>query len=59
MVDQLEEVENLRIKDFVVKHFSHSINVYLAGSNVCVQIQTDERYADVLTSDRYAVGFDG
>jgi len=34
----LEEVENLPIGDFGVKHFSPSINVYLAGADVRVQL---------------------
>ena len=45
-VDQLEVVEALLAEAFTVKHFPHGLNVYLAGSDVRVQIQTDARYVD-------------
>jgi hypothetical protein len=44
-VDQLDSVEMLLAQEFQLKHFPHSLNVYLSGSDVRVQIQTDERYA--------------
>ena len=45
-VEQLQDVEALLAESFEVKRFPHSLQVYLAGSDVRVQIQTDERYAD-------------
>ncbi len=45
-VDQLEAMEALLAESFEVKHFPHRLKVYLAGSDVRVQIQTDKRYAD-------------
>ena len=42
---QLDQVESLLRKHFVVQRFPHSLNVALAGSDLRVQIQTDERYA--------------
>jgi hypothetical protein len=42
---QLERVEELLSRDFIVKRFPHSLNVSLTGSDLRVQIQTDERYA--------------
>lgn len=42
---QLDQVEKLLTQHFDVKRFPHSINVALAGSDLRVQIQTDERYA--------------
>lgn len=43
-VHQLDQVEELLNHHFVVKRFPHSLNVALAGSDLRVQIQTDERY---------------
>ena len=43
-VDQLEKVESLLEKHFVVKRFPHSLNVSIPDSDLRVQIQTDERY---------------
>jgi hypothetical protein len=43
-VDQLDKVESLLEKHFVLKRFPHSLNVTLPESDVRVQIQTDERY---------------
>jgi len=45
-IEQLQDVEALLAESFEVKRFPHSLNVYLAGSDVRVQIQTDERYAE-------------
>jgi Nucleotidyl transferase AbiEii toxin, Type IV TA system len=44
-VHQLEQVEELLQRHFVLKRFPHSLNVSSAGSDLRVQIQTDERYA--------------
>ena len=47
-VDQIDEVEALFEKQFVVKRFPHSLNVTVPDSDVRVQIQTDERYGSFL-----------
>jgi hypothetical protein len=44
-IDQLDLVELLLTDSYKVKHFPHSLNVSLPGSDVRVQIQTDPRYA--------------
>ena len=44
-VDQLEQVEELLESHFDLKRFPHSLNVAMPGSDLRVQIQTDERYA--------------
>ena len=44
-VEQLEQVEALLGQHFDLKRFPHSLNVGLAGSDLRVQIQTDERYS--------------
>lgn len=44
-VHQLDQVRELLNRNFDVKQFPHSLNVSLAGSDLRVQIQTDERYA--------------
>jgi len=43
-VDQIEEVESLLDQRFVLKRFPHSLNITIPGSDVRVQIRTDERY---------------
>ena len=43
-VDQIDKVRELFEKHFVVKHFPHRLNVTIPGSDIRVQIQTDERY---------------
>jgi hypothetical protein len=43
-VDQLEEVEALLASHFEVKRFPHSLNIAMPGSDLRIQIQTDERY---------------
>lgn len=43
-VDQLEQVEILLGSHFEVKRFPHSLNISVSGSDLRVQIQTDERY---------------
>ena len=48
-VDQLGEVESLLAETFKLKHFPHSLNVYMTNSDLRVQIQTDLRYADFPT----------
>jgi hypothetical protein len=45
-VDQLAIVEAELARRFEVKHFPHSLNVYLPDSDLRVQIQTDPRYND-------------
>jgi len=44
-VHQISQVEELRQRHFVLKRFPHRLNVSSAGSDLRVQIQTDERYA--------------
>jgi hypothetical protein len=44
-VHQLDQVEELLNRHFVLKRFPHSLNISAAGSDLRVQIQTDERYA--------------
>jgi hypothetical protein len=43
-IDQLKDLETLLGGCYDIKHFAHSINVSMAGSDLRVQIQTDERY---------------
>jgi len=47
-VDQIEKVEELFEKHFVLKRFPHSLNVTIPDSDVRVQIQTDKRYSAFL-----------
>ena len=47
-VDQLETVDALLDKHFVLKRFPHSLNVTVPASDVRVQIQTDKRYGSFL-----------
>ena len=44
-VRQLDQARELLSRHFDVKQFPHSLNVSLTGSDLRVQIQTDERYA--------------
>jgi len=44
-VDQLKQVETLLESHFDLKRFPHSLNVAVSGSDLRVQIQTDERYS--------------
>ncbi len=44
VTNQVDKLEALFSKSFVVKRFPHSLNVTIPGSDVRVQIQTDERY---------------
>jgi hypothetical protein len=44
-VSQLGQVEELLNRHFVLKRFPHSLIISSAGSDLRVQIQTDERYA--------------
>jgi predicted nucleotidyltransferase len=44
-VDQLEQVEALLEPLFDLKRFPHSLNIAVSGSDLRVQIQTDERYS--------------
>jgi len=44
VVEQLEQIESLLAQNYRVTRFPHSLNVVLPGSDLRVQIQTDERY---------------
>jgi hypothetical protein len=44
--EQLAEVEHLLAQAFSLKRFPHSLNVAAPNSDLRVQIQTDERYAN-------------
>jgi hypothetical protein len=44
-VDQLKQVEALLEPHFDLKRFPHSLNIATSGSDLRVQIQTDERYS--------------
>lgn len=44
-VQQLDEAVSLLKKHFVLTRFPHSLNIEIPGSDLRVQIQTDERYA--------------
>lgn len=43
-VESLENLEIQLAERFIVKRFPHSLNISLPGSDLRVQIQTDERY---------------
>jgi len=43
-VDQMEEVAALLESHFDVRRFPHSLNIGMPGSDLRVQVQTDERY---------------
>jgi hypothetical protein len=45
-VDQIDKVDALFEKHFVLKRFPHSLNVTIPDSDVRVQIQTDKRYGE-------------
>lgn len=45
IVDSFEILERKLRERFVVKKFPHSLNISLPGSELRIQIQTDERYA--------------
>lgn len=47
-IHQIELVESLLEKRFVLKRFHHSLNISIPGSDLRVQIQTDERYGSFL-----------
>jgi hypothetical protein len=44
-VDQLEQVAALLESHFDVRRFPHSLNIGMPGSDLRVQVQTDERYS--------------
>ena len=44
-VDQLEQVEVLLQHRFDLRRFPHSLNIGMPGSDLRIQIQTDERYS--------------
>ena len=43
-IEQLEQVERLLRSHFEVKRFPHSLIVTMPGSDLRIQIQTDEQY---------------
>lgn len=43
-VESLDDLEKRLAERFTVKRFPHSLNISLPGSDLRVQIQTDERY---------------
>ena len=45
---QLDRVEKLLSKHFTLKKYPHSLNIALLGSDLRVQIQTDERYGEFI-----------
>ena len=45
-MEHLAQLETELARRFEVKHFPHWLNVYLPGSDLRVQIQTDPRYTD-------------
>ena len=47
-VSQIERIEALLEKQFTLKRFPHSLNISVQGSDLRVQIQTDERYGTFL-----------
>ncbi|MBI3153393.1 MAG: nucleotidyl transferase AbiEii/AbiGii toxin family protein [Chloroflexi bacterium] len=47
-VSQIEKIETLLEKQFTLKRFPHSLNISISGSDLRVQIQTDERYGAFL-----------
>lgn len=57
-VDQLDEARDLFGKDFKVKDFEHSINVYDPNSGLQVQVQRDRRYEgfELRSSERMVMG---
>lgn len=44
-VDQLDQLQALLASHFELKRFPHSLNITVPGSDLRVQIQTDERYS--------------
>lgn len=44
-VDQLDQMEKLLASRFDLSKFPHSLNIGMPGSDLRVQIQTDERYS--------------
>jgi hypothetical protein len=49
-LDQIERAEGLLKQHFEVERFPHSINVSDKGSDLRVQVQTDERYSEFVQS---------
>jgi hypothetical protein len=43
-IDQLEQVAALLESHFEVRRFPHSLNIGMPGSDLRIQVQTDERY---------------
>ena len=44
--EQLDQMEALLRQHFRVNRFSHSLNIEMPGSDVRIQLQTDERYGN-------------
>lgn len=59
-VHQIEKAASLLEKQFMVKRFPHSLNISISGSDLRVQIQTDERYVSFLdhVTTRNVLGLD-
>lgn len=51
-IDQLDHAESFLDQNFVLTRFPHSLIVELPGSDLRVQIQTDERYAPFIERAR-------
>jgi hypothetical protein len=56
--EQLDRVETLLAEHFRLKRYPHSLNISLEGSDLRVQVQTDQRYAAFVAraSDRQVLG---
>ena len=57
-VEQLEQVETLLQSHFGLKKFPHSLNIGMPGSDLRVQIHTDERYSSFVerATERIVLG---
>ncbi|KKL72362.1 hypothetical protein LCGC14_2085680 [marine sediment metagenome] len=57
---ELERLKEIAAPTFEIKEFEHSINFYSTGSDLRIQIQTDERYNDFISraSKRKMLGYD-
>jgi hypothetical protein len=51
-MDQLETARQLLTDRFEVKEFSHSLNIYPAGSDLRIQVQTDPRYGSFVEASQ-------
>lgn len=57
-VDQIDRFRKVATQRFKIEEFPNSLNISVSGSDLRVQIQTDQRYADFVTraSDREILG---